>query len=465
MKKQFTIAGMLLGIFLIGYFLPVTDKAVDNAIIEAFKMLQWYARCHTLACVVPAIMIAGAIATFLDKAVIMKYLGPQASPVQAYGVSSVSGLILAVCSCSVLPMFAGIYRIGAGLGPATTFLFSGPALNVMAVFLSARVLGWEMGIARTVLSIVGSILVGLMMAFIFRRSEKKRAAAVMLLPEPAEISRPLWKTALALMTMIMFLVFSDWVNPGTSIITIPQGETVLRMEQRDSSPVLVKDEIRLDVSVLQQTSGDVNVQVNQVLSEDSDASAGSFVPGSKYNIQLDQISRWEQNVPESYQWALSIYQTRWYYALGMLVLLLIMFWRWFTRDELKEWLSQSWSFGKTIIPLLFGGIFVTGFVSALIPAEYVVKLVGSNTLISNGIASLIGTLWYFATLTEIPTMQALIELGMHKGPALTLLIAGPTLSLPSIVVIGRYLGFVKTFVFVLLVILLSSLSGFLFGLI
>ena len=465
MKKQFTIAGLLLGIFLIGYFLPVTDKAVDNAIIEAFKMLQWYARCHTLACVVPAIMIAGAIATFLDKAVIMKYLGPQASPVQAYGVSSVSGLILAVCSCSVLPMFAGIYRIGAGLGPATTFLFSGPALNVMAVFLSARVLGWEMGIARTVLSIVGSILVGLMMAFIFRRSEKKRAAAVMLLPEPAENSRPLWKTALALMTMIMFLVFSDWVNPGTSIITIPQGETVLRMEQRDSSPVLVKDEIRLDVSVLQQTSGDVNVQVNQVLSEDSDASAGSFVPGSKYNIQLDQISRWEQNVPESYQWALSIYQTRWYYALGMLVLLLIMFWRWFTRDELKEWLSQSWSFGKTIIPLLFGGIFVTGFVSALIPAEYVVKLVGSNTLISNGIASLIGTLWYFATLTEIPTMQALIELGMHKGPALTLLIAGPTLSLPSIVVIGRYLGFVKTFVFVLLVILLSSLSGFLFGLI
>lgn len=465
MKKQFTIAGMLLGIFLIGYFLPVTDKAVDNAIIEAFKMLQWYARCHTLACVVPAIMIAGAIATFLDKTVIMKYLGPQASPVQAYGVSSVSGLILAVCSCSVLPMFAGIYRIGAGLGPATTFLFSGPALNVMAVFLSARVLGWEMGIVRTILSIIGSILVGLMMAFIFRRSEKKRVTAVILLPEPAENSRPLWKTSLALLTMIMFLVFSDWVNPGTSVITIPQGETVLRMEQRDSSPVLVKDEISLDVSVLQQTSGDVNVQVNQVLSGNSDDAAGGFVPGGKYNIQLDQILRWEQNVPESYQWALTIYQTRWYYALGMLVLLLIMFWRWFTRDELKEWLSQSWSFGKTIIPLLFGGIFITGFVSALIPAEYVVKLVGSNTLTSNCLASLIGTVWYFATLTEIPTMQALIELGMHKGPALTLLIAGPTLSLPSIVVIGRYLGFVKTFVFVLLVILLSALSGFLFGLI
>lgn len=463
MNKQLTIAGILLGIFLIGYFLPVSNKDVDNAIIEAFKMLQWYARCHTLACVVPAIMIAGAIATFLDKAVIMKYLGPQASPVQAYGVSSVSGLILAVCSCSVLPMFAGIYRIGAGLGPATTFLFSGPALNVMAIFLSARVLGWELGIARTVLSIVGAILVGLAMAFIFRRSEKMRAATIMMLPDPVDTGRPLWKTGLALLTMIMFLVFSDWVNPGTSIITIPQGETVLRMEQRDYTPVLVKDEIRLDVSVLQQTTGDVNVQINEVLSDG--AAADSFVPGSKFNVQLKQISSWESNVQESYQWALTIYQTRWYYALGMLVLLLIMFWRWFTRDELKEWLSQSWSFGKSIIPLLFGGIFITGFVSSLIPAEYVVKLVGSNTLISNVIASLIGTLWYFATLTEIPTMQALLELGMHKGPALTLLIAGPTLSLPSIVVIGRYLGFVKTSVFVLLVVVLSSISGFLFGLI
>ncbi len=215
MSREKWIFTGLVGVFLVAYYLPIGSPKVQDAFIDAFRMLQWYAMFHTLACVVPAMFIAGAIATFLSKDAILKHLGPKANPVEAYGVASISGTILAVCSCSVLPMFAGIYRIGAGLGPAATFLVAGPALNVMAIFLTARVLGFELGVARTVVAIAMSIVIGLLMALIFRKSEEERIAATMQLPDPPPSKRKLWQTAAFIAVMIAFLVFSDWVNPGT----------------------------------------------------------------------------------------------------------------------------------------------------------------------------------------------------------------------------------------------------------
>ena len=161
MRREWKIFGWLFGIFLVAYFLPLGNPKVSNAIYEAFYLLQWYAREHTLGCVVPAMFIAGAISTFLSQAAVMKYLGANANRVLAYSVASVAGFILAVCSCSVLPMFAGIYAMGAGIGPASAFLYSGPAINVMAVFLSARVLGIELGLARIIGAVIFAVVIGL----------------------------------------------------------------------------------------------------------------------------------------------------------------------------------------------------------------------------------------------------------------------------------------------------------------
>ena len=168
MNREWKIFFALVAVFVAAYALPLGNPRVQKAILEAFRLLQWYARNHTLACVVPALFIAGAIITFLSEASVMRYLGPNARPVLAYGVASVSGCILAVCSCSVLPMFAGIFRLGAGLGPAISFLYSGPAINVLAIFLTARVLGVELGLARAVGAVLFAVIVGVLMAFFFR---------------------------------------------------------------------------------------------------------------------------------------------------------------------------------------------------------------------------------------------------------------------------------------------------------
>src|SRR5512136_127286 len=196
MKREMGIFAALATIFLLAYCLNFTSPGIQNAVMEAFYMLQWYARYHTLACVVPAMFIAGAIATFLSKEAVLRHLGPKANKIEAYGVASVSGTVLAVCSCSVLPMFAGIYRVGAGLGPASAFLYSGPAINVMAIFLTARVLGYDLGIARAIGAIVFAVVIGLLMAVIFRKDEEQRTAAVMQLPAPPPAKRSLLQTSL-----------------------------------------------------------------------------------------------------------------------------------------------------------------------------------------------------------------------------------------------------------------------------
>ena len=436
MKKEWGIFLGLLTIFLIAYLLNFTDPKIQVAIMEAFYMLQWYARNHTLACVVPAMFIAGAIATFFSKEAVLRHLGPKANKVEAYGVASVSGTVLAVCSCSVLPMFAGIYRVGAGLGPASAFLYSGPAINVMAIFLTARVLGFDLGIARVIGSVVFAVVIGLIMAAIFYKDEQEREVALMQLPDPPPSKRSLWQTALFLGAMIAFLVFADWANPSMTTI-----------ERTDGT--------KMQVAVLLETTEMFRVQLEQPV--------GELKKGVKLIIPKDEIVSKVPATPEGYEWASWFYVNRWYFSFAFLAATLFMVWGWFDRDEINDWLGQTWGFAKSIIPLLFGGVFVTGFVGALIPEHLVASWVGGNSFVANFMASLIGAMWYFATLTEIPILEALIGLGMGRGPALALLLAGPALSLPSIAVIYSVIGFKKTFVFILLTVIMSTLVGMVFG--
>jgi len=432
MKRELKILAALVGIFVVAYALPLGSPKIQEAIQEAFRLLQWYARNHTLACVVPALFIAGAIITFLSKASVMRYLGPNANPALAYGVASVAGCVLAVCSCSVLPMFAGIYQLGAGLGPASAFLYSGPAINVLAIFLSARVLGLSIGVARAVGAIVFAVVIGLLMATVFRKGERAKTKAALQMPEPEKPRRHIGKTALYLACMILFLVFSDWFNPGNVVVKTTDG--------REFKAV-----------VIHETKDTVRFQLEENL--------GSEKTGDKIMLPKTEIAEMQ----ERKTWVLTVYHIRWYLAGLMALAVVIMAWRWFERDEISEWMHNTWQFTKLLVPLLYGGVFVVGFVSVLLPEKQVAQWVGDNSLRSNLAASVIGTFWYFATLTEIPITQALMKLGMHKGPVLALLLAGPALSLPNILVIRKVMGNRKTLVFIILVVVMSTVVGILFG--
>ena len=430
--KQWKIFVAFVAVFLAAYYLPLADPKVTGAIIEAFKLLQWYARNHTLACVVPALFIAGGIMTFLSQASVMRYLGPTSSKPLAYSVAAVSGTILAVCSCSVLPMFAGIWKLGAGLGPASAFLYSGPAINVLAVFLTAQVLGFSIGAARAIGAVGFACLIGLGMAVIFRREERSRAEAALHLPEPPASRRRLWQTALYLACMVAFLVFSDWFNPGDAVVHQTDGTAIRGV-------------------VLQETRDEIMVQVQ--------ASAVGVKAGERLVLAKTQIDR----IEEVDSWVMSVHHVRWYLAGLMGLAVAAMAWRWFDRQEIREWLLNTWGFAKLLVPLLYGGVFAVGFISALLPEKQIGQLVGDNGLASNLVGSLVGALFYFATLTEVPITQALMEHGMAKGPALALLLAGPALSLPNMIVIMRVMGVAKTAVFCGLVVVMATASGLIYG--
>jgi uncharacterized membrane protein YraQ (UPF0718 family) len=431
-KKELKIFGSIAAIFLIFYFLPLGNPKIQQAIAESFRLLQWYIRNHTLACIVPALFIAGAIITFLSQSSVMRYLGPKANPILAYGVASVSGCILAVCSCSVLPMFAGIYKLGAGLGPASAFLYSGPAINVLAIFLTARVLGFQIGVARAVGSILFAIIIGILMAVIFHKEEKVKAQAAMQMPESEKPKRHIGKTAVFLGCMISFLIFSDWFNPGNVIVQTTDGR-------------------QFNAVVLNEMKDSIRFQLEQ------DFGQNKF--SEKITLPKTDIAKME----DRQTWVMSIYHIRWYLAGAMALAVLFMTLRWFERKEINEWMANTWQFTKLLVPLLYGGVFVVGFVSVLLPEKQVAVWVGDNSLGSNLVASVIGAFWYFATLTEIPITQALMNLGMHKGPVLALLLAGPALSLPSILVLMKVMGYAKTIVFTLLVIIMSTIVGMIFG--
>ncbi len=389
-KKEWSPNARLLvvfGVFLAAYFIPWGAPRVLGATNEAFLMLGEYARQHVLLCLVPAMFIAGAITVFLNQQAVMRYLGPAANPFMAYGVASVSGAILAVCSCTVLPIFKGIYKKGAGLGPAVAFLYSGPAINILAIVLSVKVFGWKLGLARAVGAMLFSILIGFVMALIFRKEDKQRAAdARMFAGSDEKPARSLGQMIVYMASMIGILVFVNWAN----------------------------------------------------------SKGGSGAWDAIYSVK--------------------------YWITGAFALLLgYSLIKWFTKDDLKEWLTATRDFAVQILPLLFGGVLVAGFLlgrpghDALIPSAWIGSLLGGNSILSNFFASFAGALMYFATLTEIPIVQGLLGAGMGQGPALALLLAGPSLSLPSILVIAGELGWKKTLVYVGLVVVLSTLAGLAFG--
>ncbi len=387
--KERTKLAIILSVFLAAWFLPVANETFLNAVTESLKLTRWYAREHVLLCLVPAFFIAGAISVFVSQGAVMKYLGPQASKWVAYPVAAAAGTILAVCSCTVLPLFAGIHKRGAGLGPATAFLYSGPAINVLAIILTARVLGLELGIARAVGSIVFAVVIGLLMHLIFRKEEAERAAAAAggLAMMSSDSERKPWQDLLYFAAMVGVLVFANW--------GAPQGDTGF--------------------------------------------------------------------------WSV-VHAAKWWVTGGFLLVLGVSIALWFKRDELKEWVDSSWTFAKQIMPLLLAGVLVAGLLlggpdggRGVIPASWIQSMVGGNSLGANFFASFAGALMYFATLTEVPILQGLLNAGMGKGPALALLLAGPALSLPNMLVIQSVMGTKKTVVFVSLVVVMSTIAGFVFG--
>ena len=437
-KGEWKKLALIVGVFLACFFLPVGNSRFDNAVGESLRLVRLYAREHVLLCLLPAFFIAGAIGVFISQASVIRYLGAKANKALAYGVASVSGSILAVCSCTVLPLFAGIYRMGAGLGPATAFLYAGPAINVLAIILTARVLGLEFGIARAVGAIVFSVVVGLAMHLIFRKEEAAKAEAQAAVPQPA-VSRSLWKNAIVLACMVGILVFANWARSGdvrAVFLCCPGGLQTFRVEGR----VVSRSETA--VTVLQ-------------------------TDGSEVRIPARQLQRIEP-VGKNTVYEL-IYRLRWAIVGGLLLAFAAILVAWFGRKELAEWVRSSWGFAVQILPLLLAGVLLAGFLLAspgregLIPSGWIERAVGGNSFSANLLASLAGALMYFATLTEVPILHGLLGAGMGKGPALALLLAGPALSLPNMLVIRSVMGTKKTLVYVLLVVVMATISGMIFG--
>lgn len=385
--KEYKKFLLMFAVFLGCFYLPVELLPFRNPLFEAFALVRWYAREHVLLCLVPAFFIAGAISVFVSQASVIKYFGAKANKILAYSVASVSGTILAVCSCTVLPLFSGIYKRGAGIGPATAFLYSGPAINVLAIIMTARVLGWQLGLARAIGAVLFSIIVGVLMHLIFLKEERARNSAGDLQIQYEEEVRPLWKNSLYFFSMVAILVFANWGKPQAG-----------------------------------------------------DSGIWSF-----------------------------LYSKKWIITAVFAIALITMLLRWFKKQELKDWTSASWTFAKQIMPLLLLGVIVAGFLlgrpgsEGFIPSWIISKAVGGNSILANFFASIVGAFMYFATLTEVPILQGLIGSGMGKGPALALLLAGPALSLPNMLVIRGVIGTKKTVVYVSLVVVMATISGMIFG--
>ena len=426
-KKEWKALAVIAAAFFGAFYLPVGQARFDNAVTEGLALVKWYAREHVVFCLLPAFFIAGGIAAFVSQASVMKYLGARANKVLAYGVASVSGSILAVCSCTVLPLFAGIYRMGAGLGPATTFLYSGPAINVLAIILTARVLGMRLGVARAVGAVAFSVVVGLLMHLIFRREETEKANVQAVMPEP-DVKRPLWQEVLFFAGMIAVLVFANWGQPQT-----PSG--------------------------LWRAVWSAKWIITSV-------AAAAFALALVLWFGLTWWKLLLAAVPAVVLALLFPNVPMLAFAAGVIGLSVITA---TGRDESREWFGQSWGLAKQILPLLLFGVLVSGALlgrpnhEGLIPSEWVSGAVGGNSVWSNLFASVAGAFMYFATLTEVPILQGLIGSGMGQGPALALLLAGPALSLPSMLVIRSVIGTTKTVVYVSLVVVMATISGMVYG--
>jgi hypothetical protein len=418
----------IVGAFLVFFWLPIESVRFREAVMSSLALTKWYAQEHVLLCLVPAFFIAGAISCFVSQAAVMKYLGAGAKKVLAYGVSSVSGSILSVCSCTVLPLFAGIWKRGAGLGPAIAFLYSGPAINILAIVMTARILGLEIGIARAVGAVLFSIVIGLTMYFIYRKEEQQKAEAALHMPA-AEVQRPLWQNIVYFATMVAVLIFSTWGRSADAGDVVWNSIFAVKWWLAGISAAFLG---YLFIAWFR-------VKALKVVL------AGAAVVALAFLIPHQPLIAFSAGIV-AVTWLLTS-----------------------TRGETETWFLATWDFTKQITPLLLGGVLVAGLLlgqpdtEGIIPSEWVKRLVGGNSLWANFFSALVGAFMYFATLTEVPILQGLIGAGMGKGPALALLLAGPALSLPNMLVIRSVIGTGKTVMYCSLVVVLSTACGMIFG--
>lgn len=441
MQKELKILGWIVVVFVAIFFMPLGNERFLTAIGATFDLSQWYAREHVILCLLPAFFIAGVIAVFVSQGSVIKYFGANAKKWLSYMAAAVSGSILAVCSCTILPLFTGIYKRGAGLGPAIAFLYSGPAISILSIILTARILGIEMGIARVVGAVSFSVIIGLAMSFIFRKEEKAKKEEQMNIVLPAE-KRPVWQTAFHFFTLVLILVFANWGAPAASDKGLWFYLFSYKWYITGGLGILLCGAL---VGVLKLPVW--KVLLAAVLTGMAAILSNLFIANAKLVPPVPMIV-----------------------AIAALSLILLTDTR---SDENREWALSSWGFAKQILPLLAIGVVVAGFllgsthdgtaIAGIIPNSWIEWAVGGNSILSNFLASFVGAFMYFATLTEVPIVQGLLASGMGEGPALALLLAGPSLSLPNMLVIRGVLGTKKTVVYVGLVIVMATISGYFFG--
>lgn len=441
-KKEIKILIRIAVIFAVAFFLPIESARFNTAIAATLDLVKWYAREHVVLCLLPAFFIAGVISVFVSQGAVLRYFGANAKKWLAYTVAAVSGTILAVCSCTILPLFSSIHKRGAGLGPAIAFLYSGPAINILAIILTARILGFEMGVARTIGAVSFSIIIGMAMSMIYRKEEKIKREAQMNIPLAPE-KRPMWQTSFHFFTLVLILVFANWGKPAagdtsgtwyfiwaykwyiTGFFSLLLGYSLIRILKIKWQWVILSGMAVLASALL----------------------SSQFIENAKSAPLVPVIVGIA--------------------ALSIMTLLDKQ------DEENKEWTISTWGFAKQILPLLAIGVVTAGFllgsahdgqtIAGIIPNDWISRLVGGNSIFSNFFASFVGAFMYFATLTEVPILQGLIASGMGKGPALALLLAGPSLSLPNMLVIRGVLGTQKTVVYVTLVIVMATISGIIYG--
>jgi len=426
LKKELQIFAWILGFFLFAYYMPIGNATFDNALLQAFELAKWYAQEHVILCLIPAFFIAGVIAVFVSQGAVIKYFGANAKKWKAYTIASLSGTILAVCSCTILPLFSSIHKRGAGLGPAITFLYSGPAINILAIILTARILGFELGIARIVGAVVFSVVIGIIMSIIYRKEEKQRAERKDFPTTKAE--RPLWQTSYHFFVLVFILVFVNWGKPDTN-------EGIMFWLWNYKWQITAVFGLLFMISLLMILKMKPLYVILVAVSVGIIAFLFPAQPLLTFVVAL----------------------------VGLSILTMV------TPGESQDWGRETWGFAKQIMPLLAAGVLVAGLLlgtadgEGLIPGTWISSLVGGNSVQANFFASIFGAFMYFATLTEIPIIQGLLNNGMGQGPALALLLAGPALSLPNMLVIRSVIGTQKTLVYVVLVSVMATCSGLLYG--
>lgn len=441
-RKELKILLWIIAVFVFAFFMPIESARFNTAIAATFDLVKWYAREHVILCLLPAFFIAGVISVFISQGSVIKYFGANAKKWLAYSVAAVSGTILAVCSCTILPLFSSIHKRGAGLGPAIAFLYSGPAINILAIILTARILGFEMGVARVIGAVLFSIVIGLIMSVIYRKEEMLKKEDQMHIVAPPE-KRPMWQTMTHFFTLVLILVFANWGSPAADD-TSSAWYYIFSYKWYITgffSLVLAWSLIKILKIKWQWVLAALVITVLSVLLSNSIIESAKLRPLVPMVVGIAALS------------VITLYDKR--------------------DQENREWTLSTWGFAKQIIPLLGIGVVIAAFllgsthdgrsIPGIIPNEWIGKLVGGNSVFSNFFASAVGAFMYFATLTEVPILQGLIASGMGKGPALALLLAGPSLSLPNMLVIRGIIGTQKTAVYVILVVVMATISGLIYG--